>query len=283
MKVKRVFAAVCAALICIAGFGCSKTGDTAAVEVTGSFETVFLKAGQADAIVLKTKSHAVVIDCGEKDDGDELVALLEEKGIEKIDYVFITHFDKDHVGGAAELIENIPIDNIITPDYEGTVKEYTKFITAAAEKSLDITRLTETMNFVLDDVSFSVYPPLKSEYAEGDNDYSLAIVTEHGQNKYLFAGDAETERMREIVTQAKGEYTLLKVPHHGRYSDFTDVFIAGVKPEYAVITCSDKNPAEEKVILSLENAGSSIYYTSGGNVTAVSDGSSVSVTQDTAE
>ena len=279
--IKRVGAAA-AALLCAVFTGCSKTENAQAV--TGKFEITFLKAGQADAIVLQTEEHTAVIDCGEKDDGDKLVELLAEKGTEKIDYLFITHFDKDHVGGAAKLIENVAVDNIITPNYEGSVKEYDKFIAAADEKGLDITRLTENMQITLDDVGFSIYPPLKSEYKESDNDYSLAITAQHGNNSFLFAGDAESERLKEIVTQlGKNEYTLLKVPHHGRYNDFTDAFISAVRPVYAVITCSDKNPAEQETVDALEDVGCNVYYTSEGTVTTASDGFSILVTEETAE
>ncbi len=279
--IKRV-GAVIAALLCAVFTGCSKTDDVQTV--TGKFEITFLKAGQADAIVLQTEEHTAVIDCGEKDDGDKLVELLAEKGTEKIDYLFITHFDKDHVGGAAKLIENVAVDNIITPNYEGSVKEYDKFIAAADEKGLDITRLTENMQITLDDVSLSIYPPLKSEYDESDNDYSLAITAQHGGNSFLFAGDAESERLKEIVTQlGKNTYTLLKVPHHGRYNDFTDAFISAARPVYAVITCSEKNPAEEKVIKALEGVGSQIFYTADGNIEVISDGVSVSVDTKPAE
>ena len=269
-------------MVCISAVGCKSGSGEAIPEVTGVLETVFLSAGQADAIVLKTREHAVIIDCGEKDDGDELLELLAEKGIEKVDYLFITHFDKDHVGGAAELIKNMETENVITPDYEGSVKEYSKFIAAAEEKGLEIKRLTANMEFVLDDVSFCVYPPLKSEYEEADNDYSLAVTVRHGENKLLFTGDAESERLKELMTQAVGQNTfdLLKVPHHGRYNEYTYTFVSAVKPEYAVITCSDKNPAEEKVIKALESTGSKIYYTSGGNITAVSDGKNFDITQE---
>ena len=52
--------------------------------VTGAFDFTVLKAGQADAIFMQTQNHSIILDCGEKDDGDELVGLLQEKGISKI-------------------------------------------------------------------------------------------------------------------------------------------------------------------------------------------------------
>ena len=154
--------------------------------VTGQFEITVLKSGEADAMVLNTENHCIIIDCGEKDDGDEVLQCLSEKGIESVDYMFITHFDKDHVGGAAEVIENTEIKKIITPDYAAAGDEYESYVKAAEEKSIVPVKLTKNMTFILDDVMIEVYPPLKKSYAEGDNDFSLAIGVIHGENSFLF-------------------------------------------------------------------------------------------------
>ena len=248
-------------------------------EVTGEFKTTVLDEGQADAIILETASHTVVIDTGEKDDGDELVEYLTQNGIKSIDYLFITHFDKDHVGGASELIENIEIGEIITPDYEGNNKEYKNFIAALEENGLSQTKLTDYMTFTLDDSVFEVFPPEKSSYIEDDNDFSLVINVVHGENTFMFAGDCETARLKELPGQMNMEHMFLKVPHHGVYCDGMDEFIKSVSPVYAVITDSEKKPADDEVLALLEGVGCEIYETTYGSITTVSDGKTIKITQ----
>lgn len=246
-----------------------------APDVTGSFYVSILDIGKADAIILRTENHTVVIDCGEKGDGKDVLSCLAENNIESIDYLFITHFDKDHVGGAAKVINGISIGEIITPDYEGTNDEYTQFVEAVSENNMTLTSLTENITFTLDDVLFEVYPPMKSSYQEDDNDYSLVISVTHGENKFLFAGDAETERLKELINQLDLEHAFLKVPHHGRYNTMTKSFLTSVNPKYAVITCSEKNPAEDEVLNILDGLGCEVYQTVNGNVEAVSDGKTI--------
>lgn len=246
-------------------------------EVTGSFEVDVLKVGKADAIVLRTQNHAVVIDCGEKGDGKEVLGCLSENGFEKIDYLFITHFDQDHVGGATKVINNIEIGQIITPDYIGIGSEYEKFIEAMEENGLEAVKLKKNMSFTLDDVLFEVYPPMRSEYEESDNDYSIVISVTHGENTFLFAGDAETDRLGELPRQFGQEHDFLKVPHHGKYDKGSDQFLNSVKPKYAVITCSEKNPAEPQILELLEKLGCEVYLTTNGNVHAVSDGKTIDI------
>ncbi len=252
--------------------------ETNIPEVTGDFEIHIMQSGQADAIILTTENHSVLIDCGEKDDGDDIVKYLNENDTNRIDYMFITHFDKDHVGGFPEVTESIDADNIIVPDYKGTNKEYQEYLEALSDNNLCSAALTEDMSFVLDDCLFEVKPPQKTSY-DGDNDFSLVISVTHGNNKFLFAGDAEKKRLSEIMKTFKGGYDFLKVPHHGRYNSLTKSFFEWARPEYAVITDSKKNPAEDKTLAGLDNINCKIYQTKDGSVSILSDGMEITIIQ----
>jgi len=261
--------------------GCQKQGNvkTEIPEVTGTFDFTILKAGQADAIFLQTENHSIILDCGEKDDGDELVELLQEKGISNVDYIFITHFDKDHVGGFPEVMDNVTASNIIVPNYEGNNDEYEDYLKTVSNKGLQITPLTKDTNFILDDVLLEVSVPKKQFYAEGDNDFSLVISITHGDNTFLFAGDAEADRLTEVIATFGRPYDFLKVPHHGKANKNTKRFITTVKPTYSVICDSDKNPAEDETISILEFVESEIYSTRNGNISVLSDGTEIKITQ----
>lgn len=258
----------------------SEISETISIpSAVNEFNFSILKVGKADAVILKTENHSVIIDCGEKDDGDEVVKYLADNGIENVDYLFITHFDKDHVGGVPKVIKNIKIAQIVTPDYEGSNDEYENYIKALDENNINPLLLAENKSFVLDDVLFEIFPPQKKYYSEGDNDFSLAVSVTHGSNNFLFAGDAEEIRLSEILNQTDKEYDFLKFPHHGRYNKFTQKFVESIKPKYSVITCSEKNPAEEETIEILENADCKIYYTKDGDIAVKSNGSEITITQ----
>lgn len=280
-KIRKILLIVlCCALVCsCAEQGAVQPEPTAAVDVQGGFYVSVLKIGKADAIILRTENHTVLIDSGERGDGSEILDHLANDGVESVDYLFITHFDKDHVGGAVKLMNNISIGEIIAPDYIGQGEDYERYVSTAAEKGIVPTALTENMSFAFDDVLFEVYPPLQSYYAEGDNDFSIVIKATHGENTFLFTGDAEAERLRELYGQLELDCDFLKVPHHGNSNSASKDFLAAVSPAYAVITCSEKNPADAKILNILEGLGCETYLTVNGDVEAVSDGSSISVRQ----
>lgn len=280
MKIKNSVICIMITAACLL-CGCQKVSDeTVQIPVvTGTFDFTVLKAGQADAIFMQTENHNIVIDCGEKGDGDKLVELLQEKGVSNIDYLFITHFDKDHVGGFPKVMENVAASNIIVPDYEGNNDEYEKYVETVNDKNLVITALADDTTFTLDDVLFEVSSPKKKAYAEGDNDFSLVISVTHGENTFLFAGDAEKDRLTEVLTEFGKQYDFLKVPHHGKFNSVTQRFINTVKPKYAIVTDSDKNPAELKTTAVLQSVETEIYSTRDGDILIFSDGEQITIYQ----
>lgn len=264
-------------LISIFLTGCN-FNDTKKNEAEDNLNIVIFKIGKADSILLTIGRETVLIDTGEDEDGEEIVNYMKEHKMDTIDYLIVTHFDKDHVGGADTILHEVEVLNVITPNYESESKEYKEYRTALNFQKIDPIKLTEVMTFSLGTAKFTIDPPRKDFYS-GDNDYSLVISVEHGKNRLLFAGDAKEERLTELIDSGNLEHTFLKVPHHGRYNDKSNEFFTLVNPKYAVITCSDKNPEEQEVMVALKQLGTKVYLTRKGNVYITSDGESLRIKQ----
>lgn len=267
----------------------SSVNDMSGNDAIAPLKTTFIKCGKADIIVLECGDETMVIDTGEDDDGDKITEYLADQGIEKVDDLIITHYDKDHVGGAAFLLDSIPVTRVYVPDYEGTSDEYFAFLDALKKLEEDgfsssdsLFRLTESVSFTLGNASVEIYPPSSYEVPddgrEYDNDLSLVTIVKHGDNTLLFMGDAEDARMEDFMAKEMTDRCdLIKIPHHGRYHSALKELVASLQPKYAVITDSEKNPAEEKTLDLLEKNEVQVFSTSQGDVTAVSDGVTISV------
>lgn len=241
-------------------------------------KVTFLDVGKADAIVLQSESSTVVIDCGEKGDGKKISSILEESGTTVIDYLIITHFDKDHVGGAPKVLKTFDVKNVLTPDYTGNVSEYDKFAETLDSRGITPMKLKEDISFTLDDVDYTVYAPKKDFYGDDDsaeNNFSLVTKAVHHNNTLLFTGDAMEERLDEIMDI--GKCTLLKVPYHGRKLDNLDDFLKATEPKCAVV-CTDSNEFSGKMQDLLKKQKINTYATCfNGEITAVSDGSQIKI------
>lgn len=269
------FLLVFALCACTAG----GSGGTQTSEASAPFTVKILSVGKADAILLLTENHTVVVDTGNKGDGKAILSALSEAGREAIDTLIITHFDKDHAGGAVRLLNDISIGEVIVPDYAGAGTAYERFQTAMEENEMSASTLIGERTLIFDDVAFTLYPALSDTYEEEDNDFSIVLSVVHGENSFLFAGDAEEERLGELAAQMDLKHDFLKVPHHGGYEDASASFFSAVSPAFAVITDSEEEPADERVTESLKSMGTAVYSTRAGEVCAVSDGKEITVTQ----
>lgn len=246
---------------------------------TGLLKIKMFKIGKADAFLLRNDGHAVLIDAGEVDDGEEIVAYLKDKGVEKLDAFIATHFDKRSVGGAAEVLASVPAEKTYLPAYvkDGSIVRLL-FAAIEGKPSEKVEKKTE---FTLGDVVYTIYPAEKAEYGEDpDNDFSLVVSVRHRDNSFLFAGDIMSERIEEM--KAAGTLTphrVLKAPCHGQNIAGLDVLLDTVKPSFVLIPASDKNPPSGALTSDLDARGIDWYCSRDGSVTLESDGLNITVSR----
>lgn len=241
------------------------------------FTMDFLDVGKADCMVLRSENGTVVIDCGEKGDGKKIIELLSENNIDSVDYLIITHYDKDHVGGSAKLINEFEVKNVLAPDYEENSSEVKKYLKALDENNITPILIKKDFSFTLDEVEYTIYAPQKNFYGEDDdNDFSLVTKVDYHNTTMLFAGDAMEQRLEEIMNIS--ECDLLKVPYHGREIDNFETFLCSANPEYAVV-CSSKSEFSGETEKLLKKYNIEYYSTCyNGNITAISNGNKLSFT-----
>ncbi len=285
-----VFSAAAAIALIGCGIGAARETDakgqtvqiedgTAVSELT-DFDIYCFKIGKADSFVMQTENSVVVLDTGETEDSEEIMEYLDDEGITDIDYLIISHFDKDHVGGASDIILNYNIEHILQPDASENSDEYAAYVSALKSVGMSPEVVSDTYTFSLDGANFIVLPPLSAGYEDDkDNNSSLVVSITHGENSFLFTGDAMDERINELLTYDNLEHTVLKMPHHGKYSDKLPDLVEAVNPRYAIITSSDKNPEEDETLEILENIGAEVYITRNGDISIKSDGKNLTFKQ----
>ena len=245
-----------------------------------NIKITYLNVGKADCIIIKSRESCVIIDTGTSDTAEDVADYLENENISRIDALFITHFDKDHVGGASCIISEFDVENVYTTYRVKESDEINAYDKAMEEKALTETVVTDKTVFDIDDVSYTVYPPENDDYDEDEsNNSSLIIMAQYENNRFLFMGDAEEERIDEALSYDLS-CDVIKMPHHGKKEDNTKDLISRANPSYAVITSSDEDKESKKVLKWLDNKGVSVYLTRLGSVYMVSDGENITCTQE---
>src|SRR3954468_4650672 len=78
--------------------------------------SIDVEGGQA-TLMVSPSGESLLVDTGwgghNKRDAERIAAAAKAAGVKKIDYLVITHYHADHVGGVAQLAEKLPIRNFV--------------------------------------------------------------------------------------------------------------------------------------------------------------------------
>ena len=241
---KRILTLFSAFLIAISLCGNSVEAKTQTKTVNKSMDEMevhFIDVGQGDATLIKCGDGAMLIDAGENDKGTLVQNYIRKQGVKTLDYLIITHADSDHCGGADVIITKYDIDTIIYPNYEKDTETWRDVTEAMDYQDYEVTEPVVGDSYRLGDATFTIIAPNEKKYDEGNN-YSVGILLEHGDKKFVFTGDAEEDAEEDIVdNKIDISADVLKIGHHGSRTASTEAFIEEVSPQYAVISCGEDN------------------------------------------
>ena len=267
---RRLVFALVAVLVC----GSSAYGGEMPLVVT------FFSVGKADSILVRQGGSVMLIDTAASQDAPYVISELRKRGVESVDVLIVTHMDKDHVGGAGQVIRSFPVGRVYQPNHEKDSKYYRDYVKAMKEKGIEPAVLTSDLSFGFASCDVTVHAPGITE-GMVPNDYSLMTSLFFGNSSVLFTGDATQLRIDKFLEHDVPHYDVLKVPHHGmvrtKQSNFS-AFLRKITPRYAVITDSVRDNLRVKVSLLMELLGTErIFMTDMGDVELTSDGRSIEI------
>ena len=239
-------------------------------------EITLVDVGQGDCIYIESPDgETYLIDCGSSNVNNvsryRVEPFLKAKGKKKLDYVFVTHGDSDHISGIEEMLERkgrgIEIGMLIFPTKMLWDEEIYCLADKAVNKGVKI-RVMEA-GAVLNDGAFSIscLAPNRGGLLEPGNEASMVLALKYGGFDMLLTGDVEAageDMLLKILSQEKKTWEVLKVAHHGSKNSTSERFLDTMQPEYAIISAGENNPyghPHKETVNRLKNAGCQIYST----------------------
>ena len=278
-------------LLCLSAAGCS--GEEAPTRTTlfsqqknddvsadGKLEVHFIDVGQGDATLIKEGDHAMLIDAGENNQGENVTGYLKSQNIRGLDYVIGTHPDSDHIGGLDVVIDTYDCDKLIMPDVESDTKTYDDVILSMKNKNMTVTNPEVGDVYSLGDAYFTIIAPNR-DYGDDTNNWSVGILLVFGDNRFLFTGDAEATAENDMIANGIDlSADVYKAAHHGSKTGSSESFLDEVKPEYSVISCGENNEyghPNAQTLNEFRKRGIKVFRTDEqGTIVAVSDGKTIS-------
>ena len=210
------------------------------------FELTAPDIGQGNAVLVRTRNHALLYDAGPRISQDNdaglrvLVPLLNAKDL-TLNRLLISHGDADHIGGAAAVLQTQKLADVVSsipPDH-------------ALSALRPLQRCEAGQRWTWDGVSFEILYPQAQDYArpQASNAMSCVLRISNGSQSALLAGDIGVAQELQLVqSRAPLRADVLLVPHHGSKTSSSAEFLQAVAPRWALVQSGYRNryghPAE---------------------------------------
>lgn len=201
----------------------------------------YIDVGQGDSILVVTPhlNKTILIDTGGIVSFNEnyksnivknkTIPFFRRIGINKVDYLFLTHGDYDHAGEANELLSNFCVKKVFIN--KGSINNI--------EKKINNKEVLMLKNFVIDNIKVN---SLNNNVFNNENDDSTILLFNIYDYKFLFMGDASIKTEEYLLNNyILPNVDILKVGHHGSYTSTSTDFINVIKPKYSVISVGENN------------------------------------------
>lgn len=236
----------------------SLAGQSAAVHV--------VDVGQGDAILLEQGGKYALIDTGTPASADALTFYLDAHGVHRLDYLILSHFHTDHIGGAYDILHNFPVAHVLLPDLSlapaptgSTALQLLEELADRSDKgkirvSVPTVGNTYTLGEALITVIGTGIPD-----AEDANNTSLAVLFTFDNFTFFSAGDAEAEAEAALLAHNRTLHAdLYKASHHGSSTSSTKALLDAMQPKMAAVSCgagNDYGHPHWEVLQRFETAG----------------------------
>ena len=239
---------------------------------------VMLDVGQGDGILLQTRAGAVLVDEGPPE--ADVASQLERLGVRRLAMVVVTHPHRDHVGGAAAVVDSVPVGFVLDPLEPTDSPDEAALEHEARAHGVRVVPARVGEAFMLGTLRIQVlWPDGPGAVGEDPHEHGVVLLASYGQFDALLTGDSESP---VTLPLRPPEVELLKVAHHGSSDDGLRDLLDLVHPRIALISVGEGNdyghPAPSTIAALSSVAGLAVYRTDlDGRITVESDGSSFSV------
>jgi competence protein ComEC len=238
----------------------------------------FLDVGQGDSALIEVPEGALLIDEGSPE--AKVAAQLRRLGVERLSAMVLTHPQRDHVGGAAGVLNNMPVGFVLDPGLEAESSDERAARASATRHHVRVVLARAGETFRLGRLRLQVlWPEDAGDPGEDPNENAIVLLCSYGSIDALFTADAESN---VTLPLAPPPVEILKVAHHGSEDAGLAALLGRLRPRVAVISVGAQNdyghPAPSTVAALTRSPGLSLYRTDAdGRVTVESDGNSFTV------
>ena len=193
-KLRRAVAVASSALALVVALARSPRRRSARVAAEG-LRITFLDVGQGDAILLQVPEGAVLVDEGPPE--ADVAGQLEDLGVDRSTALVLTHPERDHVGGAADVLERTEVAAVIDPRIPSTSEDERAALAAAREREVPVVLARAGRRFSVGGLHVRIlWPEGAASPSDDPNHHAVVLLASYGEVDALLTADAESEVTR---------------------------------------------------------------------------------------
>lgn len=275
---RRAAALAAMAAVVVAGW---RLRPESAPPLPNGLRITFLDVGQGDGVLIQVPQGAVLVDEGPPE--AHVADQVRRLGVRRLAAIVLTHPQRDHVGGAAEVLEELPVGVALDPEIPAPSAEEQSAKAAAQRSDVRFVTARAGDTFRLGRLRLRVlWPDDPGLPGEDPNQHAVVLLASYGSFDALLTADAESDVTLPLRPPA---VELLKVAHHGSADAGLWALLELVRPRVAVISVGRGNdyghPAPSTLTTLGRYPGLAVYRTdTDGPVTVESDGNALAVTSE---
>jgi len=203
------------------------------------YRVTVLDVGQGQCVLLQSQGRTYMVDCGgsyEEGTADTAAEFLLSQGVQRLDGVILTHYDKDHVGAVQYLLQRIPTDVLILPEGDRAEQWDPLFLESHTGTTL---RAYEDIEIQWNDAKITAYAGWTTE---SSNESSLCVLFHTEKCDILITGDRSQVGEEVLLDMADiPQLDALVVGHHGAASSTGELLLTATRPKLALISVGEGN------------------------------------------
>jgi competence protein ComEC len=272
----RAYAAIALAAALIAG-GWRLHAAAPPPPPTG-LRITFLDVGQGDGALVQVPGGSVLVDEGPPE--ANMASQLRRLGVKTLSLMVLTHPQRDHVGGAEQVLEKLRVGAVLDPFIPSDSPDERAARKAARQRGVRIIVARAGEAFRIGALRLRVlWPDGPGTSGDDPNNHAVVLVASYGQTDALFTADAESDVTRRLQLPP---VEILKVAHHGSADAGLADELKELRPRIAVISVGAGNdyghPTPSTLTTLAAAPGLAVYRTDlNGRIVVESDGRRISV------
>ena len=212
-----------------------------------NLEITAFDVGNADAFMIKTPdNNYMMIDTGKagynggKSQAEMLMLkYFADKGINKLNFIIVTHFDNDHCGGTIDLLNGLNVNTVYVNSLNHNSKQAQDIYKTAKTQNVNL-REAQNNQTIYDKDGLKIKNLIvNNTKGVDDNESSIVTLLTYGKFLMLFTGDAGVETLNKVKQNLPKNITVLKVGHHGASGVINKSLAEYLNPKYSLISTGE--------------------------------------------